>query len=168
MVFLELAVARGVVAFLGHYHLIGLSTFAVNLLTMMAIAAATDYVIFLIGRYHEARPRARTTKPPTTRCIHGTAHVILGSGLTIAGATFCLHFTRLPVLPTRWAFRWPSAWWSWWLAALTLGPAVVTIGSHFGAARTQTRDADPVLAPDRHRRRPLAGTDPGRVDCAVR
>ena len=28
--------------------------------------------------------------------FHGTAHVVLGSGLTIAGATFCLSFTRLP------------------------------------------------------------------------
>ena len=26
----------------------------------------------------------------------GTSHVILGSGLTIAGAVFCLSFTRLP------------------------------------------------------------------------
>ena len=29
--------------------------------------------------------------------FHGTAHVILGSGLTIAGAMFCLHFTRCPM-----------------------------------------------------------------------
>ena len=28
--------------------------------------------------------------------FHGTAHVVLGSGMTIAGATFCLSFTRLP------------------------------------------------------------------------
>ena len=32
--------------------------------------------------------------------FHGTAHVVLGSGLTIAGATFCLHFTRLPYFQT--------------------------------------------------------------------
>ena len=31
---------------------------------------------------------------------HGTAHVILGSGLTIAGATSCLHFCRLPYFQT--------------------------------------------------------------------
>lgn len=30
----------------------------------------------------------------------GTAHVVLGSGLTIAGATFCLSFTRLPYFQT--------------------------------------------------------------------
>ena len=32
--------------------------------------------------------------------FHGTAHVVLGSGLTIAGATFCLSFTRLPYFQT--------------------------------------------------------------------
>jgi len=30
----------------------------------------------------------------------GTAHVVLGSGMTIAGATFCLHFTNLPYFKT--------------------------------------------------------------------
>ena len=35
----------------------------------LAIAAATDYAIFLIGRYQEARERtARTEKRRTTRC----------------------------------------------------------------------------------------------------
>ena len=55
MVVLELAAARGVVAFLGYHEIIGLSTFATNLLVTLAIAAATDYAIFLIGRYQEAR-----------------------------------------------------------------------------------------------------------------
>ena len=32
--------------------------------------------------------------------FHGTAHVILGSGLTIAGAVYCLSFTRLPYFQT--------------------------------------------------------------------
>ena len=51
------------------YDIIGLSTFAINLLVMLAIAAATDYAIFLIGRYQEAREAsARTGNRPTTRC----------------------------------------------------------------------------------------------------
>src|SRR5258705_608243 len=41
MMFIELAAARGIVAALGYYNLIGLSTFAVNLLTTLAIAAGT-------------------------------------------------------------------------------------------------------------------------------
>lgn len=28
--------------------------------------------------------------------FHSTAHVVLGSGLTIAGAMYCLSFCRLP------------------------------------------------------------------------
>ncbi len=55
MVVLELSAARGMVAFLGYFKIIGLSTFATNLLVTLAIAAATDYAIFLIGRYQEAR-----------------------------------------------------------------------------------------------------------------
>ena len=69
MVFLELSAARGIVAALGYHDLIGLSTFAVNLLITLAIAASTDYAIFLLGRYQEARQAARTEKPPSTPCI---------------------------------------------------------------------------------------------------
>ena len=55
MVFIELTAARGIVAFLGYHQLIGLSTFAVNLLVSLGIAAGTDYAIFFFGRYQEAR-----------------------------------------------------------------------------------------------------------------
>ena len=68
MVVLRLSAARGVVAFLGFHDIIGLSTFATNLLVTLAIAAATDYAIFLIGRYQEARTKGRTARPPTTTC----------------------------------------------------------------------------------------------------
>ena len=96
MVFLALAATRGVVAFLGYHDLIGLSTFATNLLVTLAIAAATDYAIFLIGRYQEARIAGEDRESAYYTMFHGTAHVVLGSGMTIAGATFCLSFTRLP------------------------------------------------------------------------
>ena len=55
MVGFELAAARGVVAFLGHNDVLVLSTFAVNMLVFLAIAAGTDYGIFFFGRYQEAR-----------------------------------------------------------------------------------------------------------------
>ena len=67
LMFIELAAARGMVASLGYYELIGLSTFAVNLLTTLAIAAGTDYAIFLVGRYHEARKQRRG---PRNRVLH--------------------------------------------------------------------------------------------------
>ena len=100
MVVLELAAARGIVAFLGYHDIIGLSTFATNLLVTLAIAAATDYAIFLLGRYQEARSLGEDREDAYYTMFNGTAHVVLGSGLTIAGATFCLSFTRLPYFQT--------------------------------------------------------------------
>ena len=131
MVVLELAAARGVVAFLGFHHIIGLSTFATNLLVMLAIAAATDYAIFLIGRYQEARGAGEDRESAYYTMFQGTAHVVLGSGLTIAGATFCLSFTRLPWFQTLGV---PLAIGMVVVvfAALTLGPAVITVVSRFG------------------------------------
>jgi len=64
----ELTAARGGVALLGHFGLFGLSTFAVSLLTSLAIAAGTDYGIFIIGRYQEAAKPAKTGKRPSTPC----------------------------------------------------------------------------------------------------
>lgn len=52
---IEVLAARGIVAFLGDHSLVALSTFAVNLLVALAMAAGTDYAIFFFGRYQEAR-----------------------------------------------------------------------------------------------------------------
>ena len=131
MMFIELAAARGIVAALGYYDLIGLSTFAVNLLTTLAIAAGTDYAIFLLGRYHEARDNGEDRETAFYTMYHGTAHVILGSGLTIAGATFCLHFTRLPYFQTL-GIPLAIGMLVAVAAALTMAPALLTICSRFG------------------------------------
>ena len=142
MMFFELAAARGIVAALGYYNLIGLSTFAVNLLTTLAIAAGTDYAIFLVGRYHEARSAGEDRETAFYTMYHGTAHVILGSGLTIAGATFCLHFTRLPYFQTL-GIPLAIGMLVAVAAALTMAPALLTICSRFGLfdpkRMTQTR-----------------------------
>ncbi|KHO19089.1 RND family transporter [Mycolicibacterium setense] len=131
MVVIELSVARGFVAFLGYHNLIGLSTFATQLLVTLAIAAATDYAIFLIGRYQEARSIGEDREQAYYTMFHGTAHVVLGSGMTIAGATLCLHFTRLPYFQTL-GIPMAVGMTVTVLAALTLGPAVITVASRFG------------------------------------
>jgi RND superfamily putative drug exporter len=131
MMFVELAAARGIVATLGYYELIGLSTFAVNLLTTLAIAAGTDYAIFLVGRYHEARNDGEDRETAFYTMYHGTAHVILGSGLTIAGATFCLHFTRLPYFQSL-GIPLAIGMLVAVVAALTMAPALLTVCSRFG------------------------------------
>ncbi|KWX20932.1 membrane protein [Mycolicibacterium wolinskyi] len=131
MVVLGLASARGVVAFLGYYEIIGLSTFATNLLVTLAIAAATDYAIFLIGRYQEARSVGEDREQAYYTMFHGTAHVVLGSGLTIAGATLCLHFTRLPYFQSL-GIPLAIGMTVVVFAALTLGSAIITVASRFG------------------------------------
>ncbi|WP_207570164.1 RND family transporter [Mycolicibacter kumamotonensis] len=131
MVGLELSAARGVVAFLGHHHLVGLTTFSVNLLVSLAIAAGTDYAIFLIGRYHEARHNGEDPEAAYYTAFNGVSHVILGSGLTIAGAVFCLHFTHLPYFVSL-GIPCAVGMVVSVLAALTLGPAIITVGSRFG------------------------------------
>ncbi|MFN6543152.1 RND family transporter [Mycolicibacterium nivoides] len=131
MVVIELSAARAVVAFLGYHELIGLSTFATQLLVTLAIAAATDYAIFLIGRYQEARSVGEDREQAYYTMFHGTAHVVLGSGMTIAGATLCLHFTRLPYFQTL-GIPMAVGMTVTVLAALTLGPAVITVASRFG------------------------------------
>jgi putative drug exporter of the RND superfamily len=127
----ELTAARGAVALMGHFGLLGLSTFAVSLLTSLAIAAGTDYGIFIIGRYQEARQAGEDRETAFYTMYRGTAHVILGSGLTIAGATFCLSFARMPYFQTLGV---PCAVGMLVavVVALTLGPAVLTVGGRFG------------------------------------
>ncbi|ADG96778.1 Transport protein [Segniliparus rotundus DSM 44985] len=131
MVFVEMGAARGVVAVVGDQRLIGFSTFAVSLLTALAIAAGTDYAIFLVGRYHESRNRGESPEDAYDATLRGVPHVILGSGLTVAGATFCLYFTRLTyfkalAIPSSAGLLVVLA------AALTLGPAVLWLCARFG------------------------------------
>src|ERR1700756_2000021 len=128
---IELEAARGVIAVLGNNNILGLSTFAVNLLIVLAIAASTDYAIFWVGRYQEARSRGLDRKAAYYNMFSGTAHVIVGSGLTVAGAMYCMSFTRLPYFhslgaPCSLGLLVVLA------ASLTLGPAMVVVASRFG------------------------------------
>lgn len=128
---LELFAAQGVTATAGYLKIIGLTPYAVSMVTMLALAAGTDYVIFLLGRYQEERSKGLDREEAFYVSYHGVSHVILGSGLTIAGATMCLSFTTLPYfntmgLPCAISVLVVIA------AALTLAPAILTVGSKFG------------------------------------
>ena len=131
MVWIELQVARGIVASLGHHQVIGLSTYVVNLLVAIVIAAGTDYAIFFTGRYQEARQAGEDRETAYYTTYRGVARVVLASGVTIAGALFCLRFTRLPYfqplgVPCAVGILVAVA------VALTLTPAVIALGGRFG------------------------------------
>ncbi|BBY96196.1 transporter [Mycobacterium gallinarum] len=131
MVGFELAAARGIVAFLGHTDVLVLSTFAVNMLVFLSIAAGTDYGIFFFGRYQEARQAGEDRETAYYSMYRGVAPVVLASGCTIAGAIFCLSFTRLPyfhsmAIPCAIGMLVAVA------VAVTLVPAGVALASRFG------------------------------------
>jgi putative drug exporter of the RND superfamily len=131
MVGIELQVARGIVAFLGEHEIVGLTTYAVNLLVSIGIATGTDYGIFFFGRYQEAREAGEDPETAYYTTYRGVARVVLASGVTIAGAVFCLTFTRLPYfqplgVPCAVGILVAVA------VALTLVPAVLIVGSRRG------------------------------------
>ncbi|HZA08926.1 MMPL family transporter [Mycobacterium sp.] len=130
-VIVELAAARGVVSLLANSGFIGLSTYSTNLLTLLVIAAGTDYAIFVLGRYQEERRVGQDRESAFYTMFHGTAHVVLGSGVTVAGAVACLMFTRTAYfqtlgIPAALGILVALA------AALTLAPAVLALGSLAG------------------------------------
>lgn len=130
-VLIEMLVAKGVISTLGHLGYIELSSFAVNIVVALTLGAGTDYGIFLMGRYQEARQAGETREDAFYIAYKGVTPIIIGSGLTIAGACYCLTFARLNYFHTMGpavaiAMLFTIA------AALTLGPAILTVGSLFG------------------------------------
>jgi transport protein len=124
-------IAKGVVATLGHLGVIPLSSFAINMVVSLSLGAGTDYGIFLLGRYQEARQAGQSREDAYYTAYRSVSPIIIGSGLTIAGAGFCLSFARLDYFHTMG----PAVAIAMLLtisAALTLGPAILTAGSLFG------------------------------------
>ncbi|MDT7762799.1 MAG: putative drug exporter of the superfamily, partial [Mycobacterium sp.] len=130
-VLVELLIAKGLIATLGHFGLIELSSFAVNIVVSLTLGAGTDYGIFLLGRYQEARQSGQSREEAYYTAYRGVSPIIIGSGLTIAGAGYCLSFARLNYFHTMGGAVAISMLFTI-AAALTLGPAFLTVGSLFG------------------------------------
>jgi putative drug exporter of the RND superfamily len=128
---IELGAARGIVAFLGNNNMLILSMYAINLLMSLAMAAGTDYGIFFFGRYQEARQAGEDPETAYYTTYRGVAKVVLASGLTIAGAIFCLSFTRMPYFQTM-GIPCAVGMLATVAVALTLVPAVIAVGGRFG------------------------------------
>ena len=127
---IELGMARGIVAFIGHSNVLVLSMYAINLLMSLAMSAGTDYGIFFFGRYHEARQAGEDPETAYYTTYRSVAKVVLASGLTIAGAIFCLTFTQMPYFQTM-GIPCAVGMLVTTAVALTLVPAVIAVGSRF-------------------------------------
>jgi putative drug exporter of the RND superfamily len=138
-----LAVARGVVSLLVENGVIGISSFATSMLVSLVLGASTDYAIFYLGRYQEARQSGEDRESSYYTSVANVPHVILGSGLAITGATLCLTLTHLDYFRTLG----PPCAVSMVVAvvgALTLGPALLTVGSKIGWIQPRKKRANPV------------------------
>ena len=138
-----LAVARGIISFLVGQGVIEISSFASNLLVSLVLGASTDYAIFYLGRYQEARQNGEDKESSYYESVANVPHVILGSGIAISGATLCLSLTHLDYFRTLGppcAVSMVVAV----LSALTLGPALLTLGSKIGWIQPRKKRANPV------------------------
>src|SRR5699024_2543751 len=110
-----------------------MSMFTAALMTALVIGAGTDYAVFVIGRFQEARRRGMTVSGAAADSVGGIATVILASGLTVAAACMSMAFTevgifRTAVPPIAVGILVALA------VALTLGPALLTVCGRSGRA----------------------------------
>ncbi|MGH3551985.1 MAG: MMPL family transporter, partial [Mycobacterium sp.] len=93
---LALAVARPIVALLALHAGLDVSIFSVMLLAALILGGGTDYAIFLVSGYHDARRRG---VPPGQEAILAasarTSSVIVASGLTVAASCAVMALTKV-------------------------------------------------------------------------
>lgn len=97
---LSLAVSRAVVSWLGQHDVIPVSNFSIAILSAMVLGAGTDYAIFMVGSFHEAR---RKRRPPDDACrvaVLRSSPIIIASALTIAAACVAMGFTKIGMFNT--------------------------------------------------------------------
>lgn len=96
---IALAGSRAMVSLLG-LKVFDVSTFTASFLTAVVLGAATDYVVFLISRYHEQR---RLGIPPQEAAIAAAGRVsgvIIGSALTVVLANACMALADVGIFLT--------------------------------------------------------------------
>ncbi|MGB8407594.1 MAG: RND family transporter, partial [Mycobacterium sp.] len=135
---LGLGVARAIVALLGERELIEVSIFSVSLLAAMVLGAATDYGIFLLGRYHEQRRNGVPHEEALVVANRSVAPVIAASALTIAAALSCLLFAQVGMLRSA-GLPCAIGILTGMAASLTLLPALIGLAGRHGLAQPRAR-----------------------------
>lgn len=131
---LALGVARSIVSMLGEHDVFEVSIFSVALLSAMVLGGATDYAIFVIGRYHEARRDGTGHELALRLANRKVAPVIVGSALTVAVALSCLAFAQVGMLRSA-GLPCAIGILTGMFAALTLLPALIALAGRYGFAQ---------------------------------
>lgn len=96
---LALAASRAVTSLLG-LHIFNVSTFTASFLTAVVLGAATDYVVFLISRYHELRRAGVEHQEAVVTAAGRVSGVIIGSALTVVLANACMALADVGIFTT--------------------------------------------------------------------
>jgi uncharacterized membrane protein YdfJ with MMPL/SSD domain len=80
-------------------HVLGLSIFAVNLVTGMGLGLGIDYSLFVLSRYREELARGLDTGQAIARTLQTAGRTVLYSSLAVAGAA-----ASLLVMPLRFLY----------------------------------------------------------------
>lgn len=128
-----LAVTRPIVSFLGGHGWLPMSNFTIAIMTALVLGAVTDYAIFTLSSYHEARRRCLPVGDAVAAASGRTAPILIASALTIAAACTSMAFTSIGMFrtagpPTAIAVVIAL------LIALTLPPALLSLAGRRGLA----------------------------------
>jgi len=124
---LALAVARPIVALLALHVGLDVSIFSVMLLAALILAGGTDYAIFLVSGYHDARRRG--VSPGQAAILAASARtsgVIVACGLTVAASCAVMALTKVALFRTA-GLACSLGMLLAIAAALTLVPALMSI-----------------------------------------
>ncbi|BDH58139.1 MMPL family transporter [Tsukamurella sp. PLM1] len=97
---LSLAVARPIVSLLGEHEVIPVSNFSIAIMTAMVLGAATDYAIFAVAGYHEARRAGIPSDEAAVAASTRVGRIIVASALTIAVASGAMIFCKVGIFVT--------------------------------------------------------------------
>ncbi|CAM3868271.1 MMPL family transporter [Tsukamurella ocularis] len=97
---LSLAVARPIVSLLGEHEVIPVSNFSIAIMTAMVLGAATDYAIFAVAGYHEARRAGVPSDGAAVAASTRVGRIIVASALTIAVASGAMIFCKVGIFVT--------------------------------------------------------------------
>ncbi|MCS3782306.1 MMPL family transporter [Tsukamurella ocularis] len=97
---LSLAVARPIVSLLGEHEVIPVSNFSIAIMTAMVLGAATDYAIFAVAGYHEARRAGAPSEEAAVAASTRVGRIIVASALTIAVASGAMIFCKVGIFVT--------------------------------------------------------------------
>ncbi|MCX8563196.1 MMPL family transporter [Mycolicibacterium mucogenicum] len=92
---IALGVARPIVSLLGMTGALTVSNFTISLMTAMLLGAATDYAIFILAGYHEARRSQVPVADAIAQAGQRVSGILIASMLTIAAAATAMGFTEL-------------------------------------------------------------------------